>query len=281
MFAPIVVLFAYVVFGGGSPTMDEIYENSQAGKGFDYQYLGDAAAVAFLVLLTRIRSLPAVITIACVGAVTLLLIPSRSSAVFGTVAIFCGLLLRLPPNLAILAGSVGLAGGGLVQLSAVQNLFVGTRMESIVFREFDSSHQARQDILYEGLDQILMNPLMGTYLFQVRWWGDKGMYVHNILDVWVQAGLVPFAMFCLALMFLVRHIVILHSHSPSQAQTLLPLLLFICLSWTFSRNLFNIPNFFVFGFMLSFRPRRLSVSLPELSGASSSRAASREPAPAS
>jgi hypothetical protein len=75
----------------------------------------------------------------------------------------------------------------------LQDMVSGTRIEGLLVPSEDSSYLERRASLRAGLDVIWSQPLLGTYQFQIDRLGGPGLYVHNILNTWAQAGILPFA----------------------------------------------------------------------------------------
>ncbi|WP_143481889.1 MULTISPECIES: hypothetical protein [Pseudomonas] len=57
------------------------------------------------------------------------------------------------------------------------------------------SMDERTMLFQAGIEGILRNPFVGDYLGQVRDFGNAGAYIHNILSVYQQYGILAFSMF--------------------------------------------------------------------------------------
>ncbi len=73
---------------------------------------------------------------------------------------------------------------------------VGDRMFKILVGGKDKSAQMRRGFLREGFDQIQSNWFLGKFMGDVDIYeGRTGRYIHNILSIWRQFGIVAFGIF--------------------------------------------------------------------------------------
>lgn len=69
-----------------------------------------------------------------------------------------------------------------------------SRQSKLLDLSDDNSWLARQKLLAQGLDRLLDNPIFGDFSGEIII-GGLGKYIHNILSVWQQYGLIPFLLF--------------------------------------------------------------------------------------
>lgn len=77
----------------------------------------------------------------------------------------------------------------------IPNWFAGSRQAGLLDLSEDNSWLGRQRLLEIGLQAIRDNPFFGEFAGEVIHAGQGG-YIHNILSVWRQYGIVPFVIFC-------------------------------------------------------------------------------------
>ena len=235
----------------------KIYELATDGVIFGYQQLGDSLVICTLVLMGAIRRrggvnhVFALVALAVISIIILFVIPSRSAALFGTVAILVGLVMMVPPRGRLIMLLLVVGVGVLVSQMSLLNLARGTRYISLVDDDRqDESHAKRNEILSEGVAAIREHPVLGHWAFQLERMGMPGQYVHNALDVWVQAGLLPFLLF-IAIWGRAVWIWWLRMRSEDdrgRAIEGLPLLVFALLSWIVARNAAYVLLLFCLGY---------------------------------
>ena len=100
----------------------------------------------------------------------------------------------------------------------------------------------------QGLELLSSKPFTGEWAFQLGESGDSGLYMHNALDVWAQAGIVPFLMFVSIWLFTLAGLYVAFKRAPRIARETVPVLMFAALSWALSRNIGFVVLFFCLGY---------------------------------
>ena len=240
---------AYTLMNSGRFTTQSIYERFQdIGAGTDYQHLGDSFVISTLILSTRLLGVGRFASFAALSLVVMFMIPSRSAAVLGLLCLPVYVLLSAPPRLRGQIIVALLVGAVLILSLPLRDLFEGTRFESFFLSAPDSSLSLREEIMDRGLAVIMERPLTGAWAFQLDAFASSGLYVHNALDVWVQAGLIAFLMFVYLWWRALSAWRDAWRMTPASAIEVLPLLLFALLSWVTSRNVGYVLPFFCLGY---------------------------------
>ena len=239
----------YALLNSERFTTQSIYERLQdLGAGTDYQHLGDTFVISTLILSTRLLGLGRFALFAALALVVMFLIPSRSAAVLGAICLPVYVLLSAPSRLRAQILLALTAGMVLILSLPLQDLFEGTRFESFFVSTPDSSLSMREEIFSRGLDVIALRPLTGAWAFQLDAFASSGLYVHNALDVWVQAGLIAFLLFLYPWWRAAVVRVQAWGSTRTEAVEVLPILLFAALSWITSRNVGYVLPFFCLGY---------------------------------
>ncbi len=248
---------AYAFWARELFSVAEIYNRLyEGGLITDYQHLGDGFAMLTLMLATRIRQPLHVVAFVAVSLVVMFTIPSRSAAIIGTLGLITVLFAASnPPARVGIVAVVVLALVGRAVLP-LESLFAGTRFESLFVGTEDTSWTLREELLRQGLDVIANRPLLGWFGFEAEIYGEAGLYVHNALDVWAQAGIVPFGVFLAMWGVVLYRWWLLWGFDRGSALRALPLLLFALLSWAYARHVGYVMPFFCIGYC-AFMTRRL------------------------
>jgi hypothetical protein len=206
----------------------------ERGQSLNYQHVGDAFVIAGVLVIQQFTSARIRIVLFMLSLVVLAVTPSRSSAVLGAICLF---LATFPGQWrrALLTGVVLALLGWLAGDSRLlADLLAGTRLEALLFPQEDVSFLQRNAALREGLETIGNHPLVGLYQFQMDAFDNPGLYIHNILNTWAQAGIVPFVLLIGFLASLARHTVRARARTGSDTAAIL--LLFAIMSWAYSRT---------------------------------------------
>lgn len=216
-----------------------------------YQQLGDSLAICAMVLIARFKRIPVAFPLALLSIILLFIIPSRSAAVFGSIGLLvaCMLLSSFRLKLALLGLAIIAAVAARVWISySLTESFEGTRHETLFTEQEDSSNRERMEILEQGIKVIADNPIFGNFGFELDVFNERGRYIHNFLDVWAQAGLIPFLTLIALVVLIARQWFFMFLSDRDSAYRCLPLLVFGLLSWILSRAMVYPYLYFVFGF---------------------------------
>ena len=128
-------------------------------------------------------------------------------------------------------------------------LFEGTRFQ-IAFTpgSEDGSWSTRQEIMNHGMNVLTSRPFTGEWAFQLGEMKFAGLYIHNILDIWAQTGLISFLLFLAIWGALLVALMTGFERWPRIAKETAPLLVFVVLSWCLARNVTFVALFFCVGF---------------------------------
>lgn len=239
----------YVLLNARQLDLQSLYLSSlETGIVLNYQLMGDAFAICSAILITRIRQARWQWAFAALCTVIMFMIPSRSAAFFGFLSLLTALLLfgnfRSRLTLLVLSGLVLLG----VQSGAFAEIFEGTRFESAFTPDkADNSWHSRQEAVDFGISTLKDNPFFGEWAFQLTDLKYAGAYIHSALDVWAQAGLIPFLLFLGIWATLLTSLLHVWRASPQLAREAGPVLMFAALSWVLSRNVTNAALFFCLG----------------------------------
>jgi O-antigen ligase len=228
---------------------DLFYEvGIERGQSLNYQHVGDAFVIAGILVIQQFTSARTRIVLFLLSLVVLAVTPSRSSAVLGAVCLFLatfpGQWRRALIVVVALAVFAWLAGDSRV----LAELLAGTRLEALLFPQEDVSFLQRNAALREGLDAIARHPLIGLYQFQIDAFDNAGLYIHNILNTWAQAGIVPFLLLGGFLVSLAWRTVRARARTGSDTAAIL--LLFAVMSWAYSRTTMSALVFTCVGYAL-------------------------------
>lgn len=179
----------------------------------DYQYWGDGFALLALMFVTTRCSRGAVLVSAFLAVVVLFFIPSRSSLICATLALAVYLYMRFPS--AALMTSSFIAGfalfffigmGKRFDLAALVEGKAFSRQTYFLTQGEDNSFNLRLDYWTAGMKTIFENPFLGQYGYHIEKYAEQGTYMHNIMDIWAQAGIVPFVIFSLFILMASKYV---------------------------------------------------------------------------
>ena len=244
------VTMLYVMLNARRLDLQSLYQAAQeTGIILNYQLMGDAFAICSVILITRIRRPMLQWAFAAVCIVIMFMIPSRSAAFFGVCSLLLALMLFGSPLARLtLAGIVTIGVLGQ-QTGAFAELFAGTRFESAFTPDSaDNSWDSRQEVMNFGISTLKDNPFFGEWAFQLTDLKFSGHYIHNALDIWAQAGIMPFLIFLGIWGTLLMSFLRVWPAFPALARTAAPVLAFSALSWILSRNVTNVALFFCLGY---------------------------------
>ncbi len=234
----LVITAVYTITTRESLTEHQIYLRGKAGLHTTYQYSGDAFAIVSLLLLGVTRSAALRVVLVFTAVAVLFIIPSRSSALIGTVAI----LVLVDPLCR--QTDLGAAAGqrpdsGLVLRSLLCGCPAGDVLRHAVrerlHRRRGQFQGEREAIAVTGWEMIREYFFFGNWAFQLQRFGDAGLYIHNVLDIWAQTGIVPFAAFVIMWISIGWRIA-LPSNPAMRRDQIIGIALFALLSWMFSRH---------------------------------------------
>jgi hypothetical protein len=205
------LIFVLIVIG--MPQVLSSTSISDSDDKVDYQYWGDAFAFLAIMYVTTRRAPTATLVSAFLTVVALFLIPSRSSLICGTFALAVFMFMRFP-SAVLMTGSF-IAGFFVF-------FFIGMRT-NVDVAEFIQGHAfSRQTyFLAEGGDNSLNlrleysatawktiseNPFLGQYGYYLEKYSEPGTYMHNVVDIWAEAGMVPFLIFSLFIFMSARYV---------------------------------------------------------------------------
>lgn len=244
------VTAAYALINASNLNMQSLYEAVlETGIRLNYQLMGDAFAICSAILVTCIRQPARQWLFAAAAIGIMFMIPSRSAAFFGACAIYAALLLYSSGKARIFL--IALAVMALLgqQSGLFASVFEGTRFESAFTPDrSDNSWESRKEVLHFGLAVLTDKPFTGEWAFQLSDLKMAGAYMHNALDIWVQAGIVPFLLFLAIWTVMLSVLAQSWSRWPELVKASIPVLIFLALSWALSRNISNSVLFFCFGF---------------------------------
>ena len=218
-----------------------------------YQQLGDSFAICSIAVLAFVRRSWLAAIIAMVSIALLFVLPSRSAAVFGsiallaTIALYATLRMRVFLTVVIAIAVIVLQGPIIREVNVA---FEGSRHQAIIISPSeDESNLERATILSVGMRVIRDNPIFGYFGFEYAKFGEGGYYIHNVLDIWAQAGVFPFAAFALLWFYLCRQVWLLYARDKTLAIPAIGLLMFVALSWIFARHAANAHLYLCLGYM--------------------------------
>lgn len=247
-----IVLLVYVVLRRDSFSVEAIDERLQQAQNVDYQQLGDSIAICVLILIPMVKQRWLALAL-CVPAIGILfLIPSRSAALFGSISLLLTTILRFPFRIRMALLTIVAVGSLLLMDSLFAEFGVlvqGSRHESILTPGEDQSNRERTQIFNEGMKVIKQRPLIGQFGFEYAVFGEGGRYMHNALDIWAQAGALPFIAFLVLWAFFCRQAWFLYQRDTAAAMPAIGLLLFAALSWIFARQAASTIQYFCLGYV--------------------------------
>ncbi|MDO4905410.1 MAG: hypothetical protein Q4A16_07670 [Lautropia sp.] len=250
LWASWVIIICYIALNFRNLDPRSMYEATlETGTRLNYQQMGDAFAICCVILAPRIRQFFWQWLFIGISIGVMFIIPSRSAAFFGSVA-----LLSIPVLFGGMFTRVMLIGLGLFALFGYESgmfaqWFEGSRFESALTPDAeDGSWSMRQEIMDHGMALLISKPFTGEWGFQLGDLKFAGYYIHNALDVWAQAGLLPFLLFMGIWVYMSIALLNGLSRWPRLAKEVIPVLIFAALSWSLSRNIGFVALFFCMGF---------------------------------
>jgi O-antigen ligase len=245
----------YIVQSRGDFAVQELYRRYEEDEvNIGYQQLGDSLAICSLVLIGYFRQRSFVYCISALTIVLLFIVPSRSAAVFGSLALLLACLLVSTPKVRIALIALTLVAAVSARVWIVYNVtetLEGTRHETLLTKEEDSSNQERMEILEDGFKSIAANPIFGYFGFELDQTRERGRYIHNFLDVWAQAGILPWLALLLFWALIGRQWYFMYRDDRARAYRSLPFLMFALFSWLFSRSMTYPVLYFCVGYFSS------------------------------
>ena len=228
-----------------------------------YQYMGDGLAVAALAAWAC-NYRPRLYWPYLLTAVLLVSVGSRASAVAFLIAMAFS-----NARFLIVAGATGLPLGfwllGEIERGAGldwagQFRVLSTFLDFYLKDAEDASYSERQQYFDNAIDVIDKNPLMGEVAYEMRT-GGMGEFVHNILHLWANFGLI--ALCLMVLMIFGGPISRLFSSTNVDERRPFPLLVFVAVELLFFRHPENVVLFFALGLLTSlYDVRNADNSLP-------------------
>ncbi len=223
--------------------------STETGVKLNYQLMGDAFAICSAILAPRIRQSVWQWIFILVSIGIMFVIPSRSAAFFGVVALMSIPFMSSSLSIRAMVIVMALVAYGGYQSGVFATWFEGSRFESALTpHEQDSSWQIRQEIMDRGLMLITNRPFTGEWAFQLSDLKFSGYYMHNALDIWAQTGMIPFLLFLTMWATLLSALMTGLERWPRIAKETVPVLIFAALSWALSRNVGFVALFFCLGF---------------------------------
>ena len=216
-----------------------------------YQQLGDSLVMATLVLIAMFRKRAVVYALSAGVVILLFIIPSRSALVFGTLALLSACLLISTPKARVALITFALIAAVTMRVWVLSNLsesLDGSRHEGLLTQKEDESNLLRAEQLSVGADAIMSNPIFGQFGFELDMFRQRGFYMHNIFDCWVQAGLLPFLALLTLFVLVGRQWFLQWKFDRARAYQTLPFLLFAGLSYVFARNPTYVNLYFCIGY---------------------------------
>ncbi|MFT3805098.1 MAG: hypothetical protein QM766_28240 [Burkholderiaceae bacterium] len=233
------------------------------GVVYEYQQIGDSFALSALALMGvwQLRSrrvgraaMPQALGFVALSIVVLFVNPSRSAAFLGASCLLLALVLRTLVlrtrgrwRTGLIAGL--LVGAAVLAMQPASELAGGSRFGSLSDGRIEEvSVEGREAILEHGWQAITEHPLTGEWALDLERMGVSGLHVHNALDIWAQAGIVPFIAFLVVWALVIDKFFSGWRSSPRCYGAALPLLAFALLSWVTSRHAAYILPFVGLGF---------------------------------
>lgn len=201
----------------------------------NYQFAGDAIATSALIALCFVRSRVLYLIIVAVAVYGLFIVSSRSAAAIGWGSLALGVLRFSGSAVTTVGLALLIPALGAWAFLDLETVFAETRFDFLFTGETDPSASARDDSLQAGLDVIREHPITGFFAFELDRFGIAGLYVHNALDVWVQAGFLSFMLFLVACTAVLLRWVGIWRMDAERAYRLLPLMVFVFGSWALAR----------------------------------------------
>lgn len=170
-----------------------------------YLFLGDTFAMIAIIALSYLHRGLIIIMGTVVSTFVLFFIGSRTSLYAFVPAagmLFVFLLnhnLRLRSERLLFSSLLSLIIAVCLVSPLVFIDLTNNRMLSFLVTSTDTSWEFRQWQMDEGLAVIRQHPLSGEYASDYYLRGRNGDYIHSYLEIWRQFGILPFALFLVAL----------------------------------------------------------------------------------
>jgi len=159
-----------------------------------YQGFARSVVATAILLLAFSRRLAGQIAVLAVGAAVLFFVGARSEffgfLLVGGVWAGWSFVQRSLPKKIVVGLAVLLLGMAVFSSVGLR----GSRQLQVLDLSSASSWQARQELLEEGVAEIVASPLVGEFAGQMTTRGF-GAYIHNGLSAWRQFGLVGFLLY--------------------------------------------------------------------------------------
>jgi hypothetical protein len=154
--------------------------------------LGDTFAIVSILILTTIGKKYFKIFIFFISSIFLFAIGSRTSLyLYIFISIFY--FIRNVSYKYIFISMMFLIGSVFYLINTNKIDIEHDRRIAILYNlSSDGSYNSRENLLKNGLNSILNNPVLGDYGGQFKKYNDIGSYIHNILSYYRQFGLVVF-----------------------------------------------------------------------------------------
>lgn len=159
-----------------------------------YQAFSLIFTINLVFLLYTDRSTVASLINLLVGAVVIVLVGSRSEAMF--VIAFGGFLVLRTQYKIMAIAAMSLVAVLAAASSGLASLFPRNRFSDLLETGGASTRAARDYANKRGWETILDNPITGSFANY-----DVGLYPHNILSIWVDFGVLGFILYVAALAF--------------------------------------------------------------------------------
>lgn len=157
-----------------------------------YQGLARSYFFTFLAVIAFIRRIAVrlILYVMCVPA--MFLNGARSELIAVLFVIILVELFRARYRGVFLAIVTSIALFVAINLELIFVLLPENRVHELLDLSQSSSWSSRQILFANGLQTIADHPLLGDYGVYVKYYGNAGSYVHNILSAWVDLGLIGF-----------------------------------------------------------------------------------------
>ncbi len=251
-------VLAYLAVATYTLTSSENFTTAELYKRYEtmgiivaYQQLGDSLVICTLMIMARFRHPVAVYVLAALTIPILFVIPSRSAAVIGSFSLIvaCLMVSNLRARMYIVAIALIFAVTARVAIMTnISETLEGTRHSTLLTPDEDHSNEERKKIIGAGLNSIRENPVFGYFGFELDAFQGTGFYIHNVLDIWAQAGFLAFLMFLMYWTFVFRQWFLVSKINRSVSAATFPLLVFAALSWLVSRQPAFAPLYFCLGY---------------------------------
>ena len=214
-----------------------------------YLRIADLYCIVTLLIFSSIKSRPVLFIMVIVAVPILLFIGSRSSLLFFALAVAVSFLWDLPnikiKNMATFFLFAICLISVLYALIPESFLFYSNIFsESRIGQTLQSSGYAgvdeRNNLFFDGIDRISSDPFFGSWIARLYGSNNGGDYMHNILYLWDDFGLLVFSLMVVLMIVSIAKVFL----SPD-LKRFMPLVLFCLLSMIFARA-YAFPYIFLF-----------------------------------